>query len=899
MIEHDPLTLKLWAKTKPFHPLWCHLIDVGNTTRALLETPTFATSVKRLQDILNCSEEVMKNWLSYLTALHDIGKCHYNFQGKGTVEVVRPLVQHGLHCLIQDEGYRHEAMSAVWVQDLLTDDHTWPIQAARVAGDVMRGHHGDFGAPTPENPVIQQDRWDSLKHDLESIVRHAFKLEAWHPAEIDLSVFGLLLSGLLVWSDWIASNTDLFPLRVDQAEIDDYCARSTTMAACCVERLGLRVDSPWRQGTTFLETWRMLRIEEARPIQERCEELARSGIPPGLGIIEAPMGEGKTEAALYLATQWAAREDRNGIYVALPTAATSNQMYGRFKAFLADHNPALAAGARLLHGQAWLVGEDEAAPSTAPELAEGREDEAFQALDWFRPKKRSMLAPYGVGTIDQALFSVLHVRHGFLRLLGLSGKILVVDEVHAYDPYMSRILTRLLRWCRALRIPVLLLSATLPETKRRALIEAYAPEASPPGRAPDETAPYPLLTFVDDAGHIREEPVKESGRRQEIKLHHHHGLLGKPVEIARLALSLVERGGCLCVLVNTVDMAQQVYQAISNSLPEDDRCLVLLFHARFRAGKRREIEEEALKLFGKRSLLSEVDPEYIPRPAKAVLVATQVVEQSLDLDFDEMITEIAPIDLLLQRAGRLHRHGRPSRPSGRETRLHVIWPEPVKPPFLDKTEHVYQRFILLKTMAALISKNELILPRDIRVLVERVYNRQVSGEEADKISVIEDFLKSAEDALAEDSREADEAKQFLIPEPNQRSFRLALMRQGAFDEDEGGAASYFHAKTRLGERTMSVLVLEGDAWIKTLEMNKPPERGILADLMLRVVNLPVYWLQGVTAMEGFAEPARGPSWLPGQHILRLQAGVWRGWKGGEQVVIRDDVHLGLVKEKGG
>lgn len=893
----DPIALLLWAKTDPYHPLWCHLIDVGRVTQALLETPAFAATVRRLRESSGCPDSFISAWLGYVTALHDIGKCHHDFQGKEQGAIIRPLEENGLRCVVQDKRYRHEGLSAVWVQDFLQHEFGWPNQTSRVVSDVLRGHHGDFGAPTPESPEFQREKWEALRSSLEAIVRRVFRPDAWCPVEFDQSVFGLLLSGLLVWSDWIASNAEMFPLRGGQADIDGYAAQSAAVAAKAVSGLGLTVGNPWQKGEAFLETWRTLGVERARPVQRRCEEMTRSGLSPGLCIIEAPMGEGKTEAALYLATQWAATEGRNGLYVALPTAATSNQMFGRFKAFLSDRDPLLAAGARLVHGQAWLVQEDEAAPTKAPELAEVAKGEAFQALEWFRPKKRSLLASYGVGTIDQALFSVLHVKHGFLRLFGLSGKVLIVDEVHAYDPYMSRILTRLLRWCRSLRIPVILLSATLPEVKRRALVEAYAPEAPAAQRPPGELAPYPLITLADETGSVREERVEGAGRCQEIKLNKHYGLLGKSEETAGLALSLVERGGCLCVLVNTVDTAQRIYEAIKSRLPKDDPCQLMLFHARFRAGRRRGIEEEALRLFGKRSLLPQSDPDYVQRPPKAILVATQVVEQSLDLDFDEMITEIAPVDLLLQRAGRLHRHARSERPTGTEARLHIMWPEKGAAPDFQKVEHVYQRFILLKTISVLALKNELTLPDDIRLLVERVYDGREWGAEDCVVSTEEDFRKAWKQACQEDEDDREAAKQYLIPEPSERAFRLASMRQGTFDEDEGGGASYFNACTRLGDDTRSVLILEGDAWAKELESKTSAARRALSEIMLCSANLPAYWFHGVEAEDGFAGLDRGPSWLPGQLILRLRGGVWLGRKGGKRITIRDDEYLGLILEK--
>ncbi|MCR4424958.1 MAG: CRISPR-associated helicase Cas3' [Firmicutes bacterium] len=895
MIAEHSLVFRLWAKTAPFHPLPCHLIDVGNVTQALVKTSAFAATAARAGAAIGCPTDVLPAWLAYFTALHDIGKCHHDFQGRGPDQYIMPLKERGLSCVVQDRDYRHEGLSALWVQKFLMSDLGLPVQLSRTVGQALRGHHGDFGAPAPEEPEFQHDTWEALRRELEAIVRRVLAPRDWRPVEVDHSVFGLLLSGLLVWSDWIASNQELFPRRVYTADVEDYAPQSALVAMEAIEKLGLDITNPWREGEPFLHTWRTLRIDKARPVQRRCEELARTDAGPGLWIIEAPMGEGKTEAAVYLATQWGAR-GHNGTYVALPTAATGNQMFDRVKAFLKDRDPELAAGARLVHGQAWLVGEDAAVPSVAPGLSGGSQDESHLALEWFRPKKRSLLAPYGVGTIDQALFSVLHVKHGFLRLFGLSGKVLIVDEVHAYDPYMSRILTRLLRWCRALQIPVILLSATLPEARRRALVEAYAPEANYTSRFPGEYAPYPLVTTVSSSGETAEHEVAGERRRRHIRVHRYPGFLENPEKLASLALDLVAQGGCLCVLVNTVDTAQRVFQAIEGRMRPDDSCRLLLFHARFRACRRREIEEEVVRLFGKRSLLNEDEPGYVPRPRRAILVATQVVEQSADVDFDEMITELPPADLLLQRVGREHRHSRAQRPTGDEARLHVAWPEACIPPVLGKTERVYQRFVLLKTMAALVTREMIVLPDDIRPMIEGVYDGRPWAEGAELVSNEEDFRR--EESLSEDEREADEARKYLIPEPNPREFRLAQLRLGAFDEEESGAASYFRARTRLGDDTMSVLLLEGTALAEELASSRAPERRVLAEIMMNSVSLPRYWWTGVAAEEGFTLPEPGPSWLPGQYVLRLRGGEWRGRRGAESVVIRDNPDHGVLLKRG-
>lgn len=211
-------------------------------------------------------------------------------------------------------------------------------------------------------------------------------------------------------------------------------------------------------GRTFCEVWPNIPPEGMRPLQKEVERLfLQTEERISLVLLEAPMGEGKTEAGLYAALQMARQWKKTGFYVGLPTSATANQMAGRMRELLAFHGR--EEPVRLLHAMAWLVdGETPGDPVIHTE-------DAAIARRWLEPLRRGLLSSYAVGTVDQAMMAVLPVKYGVLRLLGLSGKALVIDELHAYDVYMSEILFCLLQWCRALEIPVVLLSATLPPEK--------------------------------------------------------------------------------------------------------------------------------------------------------------------------------------------------------------------------------------------------------------------------------------------------------------------------------------------------------------------------------------------------------------------------------------------------
>jgi CRISPR-associated endonuclease/helicase Cas3 len=425
------------------------------------------------------------------------------------------------------------------------------------------------------------------------------------------------------------------------------------------------------------------------------------------------MGLGKTEAAFTAAATLAKQLGHRGVYVALPTQATSNQMYNRLESFVGEVTPAHAEGVRLLHSRASLH-----AGPTQPRgvAADGDSATDAAAAEWFTARKRGILAQLGAGTIDQGLFGVLQTRHFFVRLFGLAGKVVVLDEVHAYDTYTSGLVEHLVRWLGRLNCSVILLSATLPKLKRDVLVEAYA------GRSIDnESGSYPRITASSAAGsEVR--PI-HGGRGKAIAVEH---VEAESRDWLDSLINAVADGGCAACVCNTVQNAQELYQALSEQVDGDTG--LMLLHARFPQAQRKRIEDRVVDLFGKRGWSEN------RRPRRAILVGTQIIEQSLDLDFDLMISEFCPADLLLQRAGRMHRHdridGQPTvRPAGLETpRLWLQLPNTVEgiPPDFGVSECIYERYVLLRSWLSLIDsgRDVLHLPEDIETLVEEVYGRQ-------------------------------------------------------------------------------------------------------------------------------------------------------------------------------
>jgi CRISPR-associated endonuclease/helicase Cas3 len=903
----DPLNI-IWAKSKPFHPLHYHLVDTGWVAYALLHSSAFQSVIARFSEASNIDAHEVTRLLSYFAAMHDIGKCHSRFVFSRPESLAAQVSVLSLPRAPDTGRFYHNAMSKRWMMDYLIDEMGWPYQEALTVSTCLAGHHGDFCPDIyPDERDDVKAAWEPLRRRIESMVRSTFCPASLASSFANHSSVGMILSGILTLSDWIASNAELFPMGDFNTDFEKYSATSAVKATAAVEKIGFHEEHPARFGPFFVDVWP--KFKTPWPIQREIERLCNNGSlsTPGLVIIEAPMGEGKTEAALYLALQWIRSGLAGGLYMALPTTATSNQMHGRTYELLSNQGLIQEQGVRLVHGTAWLI--DSKTPEEHPTLEDTPEGEADHALEWFRPSKRALLAAYGVGTVDQAMGSVLHVKHSYLKLFGLSGKVLIIDEIHAYDAYMSQIIKRLLQWCQAIGIPVVLLSATLPNTERLSLMEAYAPRhaAMKHDRCTEnqvsctsqtrESNPYPLITYVSRDGQCADYAVPRSSRSSSLELIKHWGSLQQPEQIADLVLSRFRDGGCHCVIANTVGSAQRIYCELRKRMNHvDSNDNLMLFHARFPAWRKQAIENKVTTLFGPNSLLRPDDPKWAKRPDAAILVATQVVEQSLDVDFDEMFSEIAPVDLLLQRVGRMHRHKRSPRPTGPLPRYHLLLPDKDRVEF-GVTSRIYDTFILLKTLSSLVERDKIILPDDIRPLVELVYDG--SAELPYTIPGVNEELTSTlwTNLINQLADEAKKAARYLIPPPSQKAFELARIATPSFDTDDGEAQKYFHARTRLDDDSHRILVLESNAFESELSSQKPPKRDIMRALLEHGVNVPAWWFEGSRASSGYSEYEEAPKWLPGVKILRTQGGEWKGVnQKGDEFSIVNDSELGLLRK---
>lgn len=803
-----------WPMT--YHPVVCHLIDVGCVARELWDKAVRRLVKERVAAQLQLSEEHAGAWIAFWIAAHDIGKVTPCFQLQGkTDELKKRLASNRYETAVGDKPHHTYTGTQVFFDAIRSAEH-WPKVDDALANSVAvatGGHHGTFPVDWRNRCVneLKGDKWIASRTAILADLARRFGVVKLNPPtlkknpddQLDQSVW-MFLAGLTSVADWIGSNVTFFPPHVGEgcpfdAPLDtaDYFQGTGRRATEALTALGwLNREAPTETPRSFAD---VTGIAKPRPLQEEIVRISENMTSPQLVIVEAPMGEGKTEAAWYVADCWD-RRGGAGTYVALPTMATSNQMFDRVQAFLAASQG--KSNLMLQHGKASLNENFEILQFAArvydadnPKSASG-----VVAEEWFaKNKKHGLLAPFGVGTIDQVLLAVLQTKHVFVRLFGLAGKCVILDEVHAYDAYMTTLMERLLRWLAALGCPVVLLSATLPKEKRARLIDAYAGCKLPEPEHKD----YPRVTTVavgDPHADVRGIPAADPPRKSTVHLHWLKE--GELVEKLQLAL---KHGGCAAVIRNTVGLAQATYTELKAAFAGTDT-EVELFHARFPFGRRDQIEKNVLKRYGKTKQDVTDDKGRIVtapnRPAKAILVATQVIEQSLDLDFDVMVSDVAPVDLVLQRAGRLHRHNRERPAALGVPNLWLIEPgdKDGRPDF-GHSEAIYARFVLLRSFIALKGKSRVELPGDLEQLVEQIYGNEPLGvrkEDVDDLAASEHDMRIA----LEDS--TLNAMGVSIDSPNEDP----LHEQNALlQEDDPEAHERIKAATRETEPTVQLVLV--------------------------------------------------------------------------------------------
>jgi len=735
-----PVFLSFWGKAQPrldgaydWHPAAFHALDVAAVAKVWL-----ADEPRRLRPVTSETGWASEAWAAmtvFLLALHDIGKFSRPFQAKAPEHWPAVL---GSRADLADPG--HDTLGHALLAD---PDWPWavlerlfPDWTPETLHPLLRAVTGHHGRPPADFTLSERLLCKGCRTAATSFIGDATDLLAPVPLPMPhkgaarrraMAATTWWLAGLTVLADWVGSSQRWFPYSnpEETPNLATYWPLALERAERAVREAGL-CPAPSAPVQGFADLFP--EITAPAPVQALAEHLSLPDGPVCI-LVEDVTGGGKTEAALLLAHRLIADGRADGAFVALPTMATADAMFGRVAAsyrrlFASEATPSLA----LAHGHAALNSGftasilDDLAPLETAGNDAANQPASAQCAAWLADdRRRALLAQVGVGTIDQALLAVLPARHAPLRLHGLIGKVLIVDEAHAYDPFMEVELARLLFFHAALGGSAVVLSATLPHGKRMALLRAFADGLGAEAPAPRSMA-YPLVSVFGRAG-LAETPATADAAPLALRPG-----LARAVAVRRLngpeaavvALVTASRDGACAVWIrNTVDDVLAAAALLREAGVEP-----ILFHARFAMGDRLTIQDRVLGNFGKQSGPGERAPDGRGR----VLVASQVVEQSLDLDFDVMVSDLAPIDLLIQRTGRLWRHPERARPAGAVRELLVVSLPPIDDAPaawaagpLGGTRFIYRPDVLWRSARALFAAGAIETPGGVRDLIEAVY----------------------------------------------------------------------------------------------------------------------------------------------------------------------------------
>ncbi len=792
----------LWAKKnrdptrKEWLPLYVHLRDTAEVCEYIFDSWLSEGSRKLLDG--SCGGEARK-LVRFVGASHDLGKASAIFQAKVFSSspsetdryILAGLERSGLTVNPYRE-YPNASLTphAVASYHLLADyvrrrfgEKSATEKKVRKLASVVAAHHGkppDLAGEFRNNLIYESNyftesayrqTWTEVQDE---IVEYSVFLSGYDDISDlpDLSeATQVILAGIAIMADWIASNDHFFPYMpaTANAEEIDWEFRSEDGWKALEFPESWRVSDAWAQpgffGRRFGEGNRPY---TPNPLQEKTIGVVRDLTRPGIVVIESTMGSGKTEAALAACEIMAAKTGRNGVFFALPTQATTNSMFPRMLDWMEriDDRP---HSVRLAHGKAQYnkAWRDLPAFTGSREIYDNDGDTTRIGVvhEWFEGSKKSMLADFVVGTIDQLLFSGLKQKHVMLRHLGLSGKVVIIDEAHSYDAHMNEFLETALRWLSVYGVPVIVLSATLPSETRYRLMEVYQnPHRRMSSKRRIEfpswatSLSYPVITASDG-----EEIVQESVRlEEESKTIRILCISDDKFFLSQKEIAL-QGEGCIGIILNTVKRAQEFYEKLKEIFGSD---VVALFHSRFLTEDRVVKEEILVEELGK------------PKPGRRrpkfrIVVGTQVLEQSLDIDFDLLITDLCPVDLLLQRIGRLFRHLRLRPKAFCEPRCIVLTPDDGS--FERGSSAVYGDYLLYRTRLAV--GEEVVLPDDIASLVQCVYT-----ESAMEVPLTEEYKKMKVKWENEIKEKQRKAKNFCLDRPSRPMKKSDAEENGeAFD----------------------------------------------------------------------------------------------------------------------
>ncbi len=874
MVSKSRNLFAFWGKTdrsdKPsnrYHPVICHMIDVGIVAEELAAVTRFQFGNFHVHTI------------AFLCAMHDIGKFSPGFQSKDDA-FTGLLKESGYSFPKYSEG-KHGLIAARSLPDILFQAGCHNEDLADLLAYILSAHHGIFpNAVGFTSDVIPDDeRWNTVRHDAMQLLCRIFSPSFTRDAALPPIADSIRLAGFLTVSDWLASNEDYFPYSASRGDdlggivMESYVAERRELAAKILD--ALHIGTTLKGKKTFFEMFQFPQNDCQKAITEITQELTH----PMLIIVETPMGSGKTEAALEAYSHIALKNKLRGMYYALPTQATSNAMFGRVESFIEKLDLSGKTEFHLLHAASDINPEyDKLRVRSIGDDSDTSPGGGVYASSWFAGRKRGVLADFGVGTIDQALMSVLKNRHFFVRSFGLSDKVVILDEVHAYDAYMTEEISCLVKWLLKQNTSVIILSATLPESKRTKIIGKAVGEM-PAG------IKYPCVLGTDTTGRVVYRSLAGMDQvpviMKPLMLKADDEL--KMETIKRLLDERLAEGGCAACILNTVSGAQLLYKLIKDSGSFDD---VILFHGRFTVNRKTEIEKYIRSRYGRQG-------DGVQRPERGLVIATQVLEQSLDVDFDLMISDLAPIDLLLQRAGRLHRHNNTRLESLQERALYVLIPDMDREkPCLGANGFVYFPAILAST--ALLFFNEkngycpikVKIPDDVSTLIEKVYGTDWSA--IDGLPFEDTFRKWSDEREGKELGQSYTGKQNTLGDPDDDVLSYLSMVNNTWDEDTV-------APSRLTKPSVQLVVISDDEQLEAFD--KKDEKALFGRIVVTSHNTVVrHFIDGKDTT---------PEWWNKSSILRncrplvLQKDGYGLDLGEVMIMYDDDYGLRVLEKKGG
>jgi len=724
-----------------WHPLIDHCIDVAACCEALLRLPLIAQRLGRIGDIDNF-DEILICRLSTIALLHDMGKANWGFQRKilpkSTTWDAGHIGELG-HLFDQTRPLLNTFLAAVPLEEMA--DWTGDEEEFLHLLYASVSHHG---APWSPQQVKGSSKWWESRDGYDPIktLRHMGNAaRTMFPAAFvnDTEPFNACpafqhaYAGLVMLADWLGSDMRMFPFSNDLNEAERINF-ARTQAGQMLKDIGLDVSSKRIAVSKIIQSFKDTFAFQPNEMQKAVGSLK----PTQLAILESETGSGKTEAALWQFKRLFEAGLVDGLYFALPTRVAATQIQKRVSDAVAAIFPANDRPEVLLAVPGYAQVDDIKArilPGFEVQWPDGP-GARFAHKRWAAERpKRFLAAQIAVGTIDQALLSNLKVKHAHLRSTALMRHLLVVDEVHASDAYMTALLKSVLDVHLAAGGYAFLMSATLGSPVRDAYLNKRPIHSKPINEAIQ--TPYPCVSWIDENG-VQLQEIPENGYDKKVK-HTLCRCIDDLNAIADAALRAARGGAKVLVIRNTVStaIATQIAVEARCKAPGDTALLFhcgnvpTLHHGRFARKDRSLIDKAVEARVGKKR-----------SAGGAIVVGTQTLEQSLDIDADLLITDLCPMDVLLQRIGRLHRHPNSSRPEGFEVaRCRVLTPadRDVSPQKGAERRHglgryIYEDIRVIEATWRLLEQHDVLsIPAMNRGLVERATHPKALEELADEL----------------------------------------------------------------------------------------------------------------------------------------------------------------------